>query len=204
MSKKTKTKAKAKTKTKTKTKRKTKVKTELKTKTGKLSLEEKYAIQGMLHQDKNIEEIEGVLNRSGEEVKDYVEYELDRIQNVVAESQLDILDEMAEFINGPIYTRIKRSLTSGSVDELGADRILKKILDNATEIPGEDELYNTALRSIRSGTYMGRGGRYGNEYAVMSKVASERGDIAKQNYPKEFTSRTARKAIYRPNTGKIE
>ncbi len=187
-----------------KDKTKTKVKTELKTKTGKLSLEEKYAIQGMLHQDKTIEEIEGVLNRSGEEVKGYVEYELDRIQHVVAESQLEILDEMKEFIEGPIYSRVKKSLFNTNVDELSADRILMKILDNATEIPGEDELYNTALRSIRSGAYMGRGGRYGNEYAVMSKVASERGDMSKENYSKEFISRTARKAIFRPNTGKIE
>ena len=166
-----------------------------------LSLQDKYAIQGMLHQEKTVEEIHEVMqDKDMEDIQEYVDFELERIHEVVAEQDLD---EVEKFIDTQIYSRVKGQLVKGGVHEQDADRLLKKALDECATLPDEPTLYRLALKNIKSGQYIAKSGRHKPEAAVMTKVASERSDMARDNYPAPI-SRTARNAVYRPNSGKIE
>ncbi len=60
---------------------------------GRLSNTEKYAIQGMLHDKKSINEIAQNLGRTENTIQNYVERELDSIHNTIASIQASSMDK---------------------------------------------------------------------------------------------------------------
>jgi len=61
-------------------------------KRGVLSLEEKYAIQGLLHDKKNITEISEILRRSEQTIKKYVDAELNDLIETIAKVKIQQTD----------------------------------------------------------------------------------------------------------------
>lgn len=62
-------------------------------KRGRLSLKEKYAIQGMLHDKKSEEDIAKVINRNTSVVTKYINTELTTLQDAIARSQTQEVEQ---------------------------------------------------------------------------------------------------------------
>lgn len=171
-------------------------------KKGKISLEEKYIAQGMLSKGKTLEDIEKFLGREGNvSLKVYIEKELDKLQDTVVSARLDVKQQL---IDSGTLKRIEHQLVKMGIHAQDAARILITVTEELTEVPTEEELHALAIKSIKAGAYMGKQGRYKVEATVMSKVASERADFAREQGSSKVVSRSARGNIYNPSTGEIE
>jgi len=58
-------------------------------KTGKLTMNDKYIIQGMRHEGKSVSDIASHLDRTEKSIQNYLDGELDRIHNQVVSNQLN-------------------------------------------------------------------------------------------------------------------
>lgn len=190
------------------------------TKRGKLTLREKYAIQGMLHNNMDIEEIATFLDRSTKIVENYVNGELDRLHNTIANAQLEQLEKeverrQKEALSPPneqpnisskdvqnVFTRLK----DAGLLEKDIVWVINKVFDvyekTKSKLQDADHLYTECIKNMRAGhfitkrTQSGKGG-----VAIMSPAASTRMDeSAKQSRG----SRSTKGCIYNPSTDEIQ
>ena len=71
---------------------------------GKLTITEKYIIQGMLHSKKSLEEIAVALKRPEKTVQNYIDKELDELYNTIVKVQMatdKVFEELQEDIPEP-------------------------------------------------------------------------------------------------------
>ena len=114
---------------------------------GRLSLTEKYTIQGMVHNSKNIEEIATTLDRTEKCITNYVEGELKKLQETVIkanmkETKVD-LDKVKKLPKG----QAKRTMGFKTVNDKGG----VAVMNAATSAVGDDFLKEMARNKITRG-----------------------------------------------------
>lgn len=186
----------------------------------KLSLTEKYAIQGMIHEGKDLDDIAKSLKRRRTTVEEYVNGELEELVNNVVRARqqaamADLEDENEDEVPQPQEIVIPATLYKEALNFMRkngfSDTDGKELLDNAvaqlTYIPADArELYNVAITKKGFGLQMvtkTAGGKEG--VAIMTPAGSERGDIAHKEYAdRKPTSRSARGNVWKPKQGRME
>jgi len=157
---------------------------------GRLTNTEKYAIQGMLHQKKSIEEISQELGRTQSTIKKYVEGELDKIHEQVTKLQLVQAEENKKLKKEvKKLSKQKKELTSFAKIKEDASKelalqnvpqdkigilIARAIKQNGTPMD-KDTLVVWAMACRTAGDMMVHttGGGKGN-VAIMTQAASEK------------------------------
>lgn len=187
----------------------------------KLSLADKMAIKGGLHDGKTVEEITSVLNngkaasakKSEALVQKYIDTELDQLATTIAKVQTESSDENVVYVPESVKKAAFKDLVASGLTNLDAQMIVDKAATNAknnkrkyTDIK---PFYTLCIKSMRAGQFMikkGNGGRGG--VTMMTGAASARTDrsvkYAKKKSKGPAQSRSARGAIYRPDTDTVE
>lgn len=179
---------------------------------GKLTTNEKYTIQGMLHDKKSVDEIATALGRTQKTVQNYIDGELDRLLDTVAKTKTPAVDEDDNVPENVVKKSVvtisaemyKEALTKLKINGFTPEES-KKLLDRIVktlevEPASAHQLYVMAVTSkIREGNFIKNtsGGRDG--VVIMTKEASEDGE--KQQPTK---SRTARGNVFNMKENRIE
>ena len=177
-------------------------------KSGKLSIAEKYEIQGRLHESRkagkpdidSITEIAGSMDRRDTLVKKYVEDELDGIQETVAKVEegkgKPIVKIPQDMFNDVVAKIEAQGLTKPDAKEL-AQKAVKQVTQFPTTV---DFIFSLAMKGLKAKHVMGKRTGSGNRgVSVMTPAASARLD----DTDRSSTSRSARGNIYVPSEDKI-
>lgn len=177
-------------------------------KSGKLSMAEKYEIQGRLHESRKagkpdleaVKEIADSMDRRETLVTKYVEEELDGIQETVVKVQEEkvkpIIKIPQDMFNDVVAKIEAQGLTKPDAKEL-AQKSVKKIAKFPTTV---DAIFSLAMKGIKAKHVMGKRTAGGNRgVSVMTPAASARIDETDRS----STSRSARGNIYVPSEDKI-
>jgi len=185
---------------------------------GRLSLTEKYAIQGMVNQGIDVSEIASQLGRKTPTIQKYIDGELSELTSNIATAQLqstdipqsettevldvdehdDVVVLSEQMYNDTLYKLRNAGMELGDAREI-LDRTVRKLLG---EPATADEMYGYCLRNLNAKDVMvtrSAGGRKG--VAMMTKAASERGDESK-NRPRQ-PGRGVRGRIFRPKDNQM-
>lgn len=188
-------------------------------KTGKLNNNEKYAIQGMLHDEQDVQSIAKSLDRTEKIVQSYIDNELDKIHDTVATVQADKIKDLQKKIEEQEKLIKQSKKQSKNKDSLNV--IKQKVYERINQIPGlaqgtglelvklalkdrkdiknldEETLFGLAMQKLNAKHLMIRetGAKKSKTVAIMTKAASEKGDDFYKNMP-DSTSRTARNNLY--------
>ena len=149
-----------------------------KNKTGKLTITEKYIIQGMLGEKKTIEEIATKLKRSIASIKKYCEGELNNTYNMIIQIEVDKLKDQVKNKEVEIQD-VKQALVQANKPP-------------APPILTSQDLITQTLSADRDGNP--------RTVSVMTKPASEKSDAFREGM-KESVSRTARNNLFKPKDG---
>lgn len=169
---------------------------------GKLSVTEKYAIQGMLHQKKTIAEIAVALARSEGVVKKYVDNELSSLQDTIAKVQMDAVvpdvEEPKFKLSEELYEEVIHKLRTAGLYREDAKEILDRTLGKLTFQPeNSQQVYVLCIRNLNAKDVMNTRTASGKKgVAIMNAAASERGDESRKKAKPE--SRSARGNVYKP------
>jgi predicted transcriptional regulator len=188
---------------------------------GKMSVADKYAIQGMIQDGKSHKEIAKLLGRTVPTIKKYVEGELDSLHEAVVNNiNLDSLseDEPEPEVVKKVDTQAvirkaidilknKHGFNIKQATDL-ADRVATKIRLNGIEFPLNPAKFarlctqNVGAMEL-TGTHQGVDGE--STSAMMNKAASVRGDEARAKARRQDQpSRTAKNAIWQPKQGQMK
>ena len=167
---------------------------------GRLSNTEKYAIQGMLHSQKTIDEIAQILGRSEPTVKKYVDGELDSIHNDIAKIQAESVEDEPIVKTSPDPTIVQKAinqLKDSGLDHGMAIELCERAIKKHGNPPNSDTLQAWAVNGILAKDLMGHrtAGKGENTVSVMTGAASSKTDKSRDAMP-ESTSRTARNNLY--------
>jgi hypothetical protein len=118
---------------------------------GRLSLKEKYTIQGMLHNSKSVEDIATILERSQKCVQNYIDGELSTIQNTIVQTQIEQnptpekvdIDKLKKLPKG----QAKKTMGYKTVNNKGG----VAIMNAATSAVGDDFLKELDRKKITRG-----------------------------------------------------
>ncbi len=181
---------------------------------GKLSVTEKYAIQGMLHQKLSVEEIAESLERTPAVIQTYVDTELSALQETIARAQLTevepeaeeednkgIADQITEDMRASVLVKLRQNTGKHSKD---CEEILARTIRKLTFVPENDQkLYVLCIRQLNAKDVMqtrSSDGRTG--IAIMNGAASQRGDESRKKYKND--SRSARGNVFMPKDNKMK
>jgi len=156
---------------------------------GKLTINEKYIIQGMNRDGASVESIATSLGRTVKTVTNYLE-DLDRVQTTVANVQTEevMKEEVPQAKEKPtspevIDKAIKMLIKAGYV-ELDANKMVNQALRTFFNNVGTDnpqKLMDFSLRFIKTGELMQKTTMGGNEgVTIMTGAASDRSDYSKK------------------------
>lgn len=182
---------------------------------GKLSITEKYAIQGMIHEGKPIADIAESLGRKPVTIEKYINGELEELVTNITRAKLQAAnpeveqDEEFEFeaqVSEDIFEAVVHKLKQAGMDRDKAEECIYRVLRKINFDPdNEQQLYALCIRNINAKDVMitrAAGGRKG--VAVMTKAGSERGDEHKRRARKQKPSRKVRGNIFYPKEGRME
>ena len=169
----------------------------------KLNNMEKYAIQGMLHEKKNIKDIATELSCKEEVVQQYVDTELNRLHEMTVKNEIKKSNEKRQKLKDmkqAVYDRMGAANTAPST----AERLVKKALKKHPNPPNSDMLYNWAMAELSARDLMiSRTSEQKREgVSIMTEAASSRGDELLKNMPKSL-SRLAKNNLYSISEDKV-
>lgn len=177
---------------------------------GKLSVTEKYAIQGMLHEGLDVTDIAKSLERTEATVRSYIEVELSELQSTIvkakmqqaeaeveeeADSGFKISDELQE-------ETIHKLRQAGMLREDALEVLQRTIKKLKFQPENSQQLYVLCIRNLNAKDVMNTrsaGGKKG--VAVMNRAASERGDESRKKAKSE--SRSARGNTFHPKDNRM-
>lgn len=168
---------------------------------GRLSNTEKYAIQGMLHGQKDIDEIAQILGRSKQTIQKYVDGELEAIHNDIAriqsESGQDETESLPDPVDPAILHKAVNQLKENGLEPGMASELCERAIAKNGNPPNADVLQAWAVSGIVAKDLMGHrtASKGDNTVSVMTGAASSKTDAARDSMP-ESISRTARNNLY--------
>lgn len=195
-------------------------------KKGPLSLVEKAAIQGLLSQQKSIEEISNTLDRSETSVENYINKELDELHTTIVNAQIESSNNEPDryskankkkdlFVIKDIDTidhqdvtdeitinKVMKRLKQAGLRENDIHKVIKLAISKYANIEkqfkDENELYTMCIKQMRAGEFMIKKAQGGTEgVAIMTPAASQRTDDSHRKSPS--TSRSVRNNVFKPH-----
>ena len=189
---------------------------------GRLGIQEKYIIQGMLNDSKTVKQIAATLERSVGAVTKYVEGELNDIQKTVASVDIDRVATLEAEIatkSAELTALQDAGMTVDQMRQVACDRLRAingmgestpgRLVAKAIEIngtpPNVDILYGWAVLQLKTKDFIIHETAHKKDktVAIMTRVASERADAAREQMPSNTLSRTARTNLFNIETGEI-
>ena len=169
----------------------------------KLSNTEKYAIQGMLHDKKEVAEIAREIECNVKLVQFYIDHELSKIYDTVVTNELKKHKEEKISISKLKEEVLTKMGTSGIETKI-ASRLVNTALKKHPKPPNVDILFNWAMAELNAGDLMVKKTRDKNRsgIVVMTEAASEKGDAFLSKLEPTL-SRRSKKAIYSISEDKI-
>jgi hypothetical protein len=181
---------------------------------GKLSVQEKYAIQGMLNAGNSLEDIQNLLDRpKSKAVENYVNGELKKIKETIAKIDAENADRKEKTkpkIEVPevMYDRTCRRLIQDGLDKADATHLVNATIKDLNNSPkNENELYASAIHhrtQMAKDFLITRTQGQGREgVAIMTYPASSRADESGKRARAKAESRSSRGAIWQPKQGEM-
>lgn len=174
---------------------------------GQLSMSDKLAIKGGLHEGKTAEEIASVIKKSPEVVQTYIDKDLDKLAGTIAKAQIQAAQNEVVYVDEKTKDAARRELVKGGLTELDADKVVNKAAQKAANSKRKYRelapFYTLCVKSMKAGEFMIKrspGGKKG--VTIMTQAASSKSEDSAKKH--ENIPRSARGNIYRPDTGEIE
>lgn len=174
---------------------------------GKLSVTEKYTIQGMLHDGKSTKEIAELLSRTETIIDNYVNKELASLQETVAKAQSQAVEETVPTIevSEEMFDEVVHKLrqAAGMLKEDATELLNRTIRKLKLEPDNSNQLYVWCIRNLNAKDVMGTrtaSGRKG--VAIMTTAGSQRSDEFKKRI--KSTSRSAKGHVFQPKENKMK
>ncbi len=177
---------------------------------GRLSNVEKYAIQGMLHNEKEVKDMAKSLDRTETVINKYIDNELDNIHTTTTKVKLEkeikrlkkeqqkteSIQEMKECVTSEL-------VRSGAMPDTISEWI-KRAIKQFGNPPNKEVLMGNCMKVRTAKDFMitQTSGKKERTVAIMTKEASERSDEFRKTMPTSV-SRTARKNLFNISEQKI-
>jgi len=177
---------------------------------GKLTLNEKYAIQGMLHSKKSVKEIQAQLERpNSKAVESYINDELSRIQDSIVKANIPSDEDIFQAeVSQETFTEAVHKLVRDGMGREDAEALVNTTLDQLNMDPDNgQQLYTLAIqhKSVLAKTFMVTKTQSGKDgVAIMTNPASSRGDEAGKRARQKAHSRSTRGNLYKPKEREIQ
>jgi IS30 family transposase len=171
---------------------------------GKLSVTEKYAIQGMLHDGQSVTDIAKSLERTEATIRGYVESELSTLQETIVRAQVSASEEAPRIeLSEEIYEGTIHKLRQAGMLREDAIEVLERTIKKLKFEPeNAQQVYTLCIRNLNAKDVMNTRTAGGNKgVSVMNRAASERGDESRKKAKSE--SRSARGNTFKPKDNRM-
>ena len=175
-------------------------------KRGRLTLEEKYIIQGMLNDGKNVTNISNKINRSKKMVEKYIDNELNQLHETIVNVEKSNIDNKIT-VSKEIYTetlhKLKKDISNS--ENINPDKLLDETIASLEHDPDSSaQLLSYCIQNLKANQFMANRTSSGKKgISVMTGTASARGDEHKNKIANRQISRSAKGHVYRPFDGDI-
>jgi len=162
-------------------------------KRGRLTLQEKFAIQGMCYHKKTVKEISNILGRSEVSIQKYIDTELDKTVKGIVKSALT---------NDEIAKGLEKDLAKAHKTIEKKERVIKELKSQLPSKPKNKS--KTTMKDLMTHKKPNEDEpNKKNNITIMTEAASQLADEFKKNMPKT-KSRSIKGHIFNMETGKIE
>ena len=166
-----------------------------------LTLQEKYAIQGMLHDECDTKEIAKELGRQKRTIQTYIDEELGCIHETIVKIKMEKAQELEPETTEPEMTEAEE-IEVKTEEALRQERVDKAVKQALEQTPKTKKVGN--IRKRKPAANQGIIGRKKGGIAVMTEAGSEISDAIQQQQKSSKTiSRSARGNMYMINEEEI-
>lgn len=189
---------------------------------GPLSITEKYAIQGMLHEHKSLSDIAKILGRTEKTVEKYINNDLENLIDTIIAAKIQASEAVNETVDETSQESVVVKAAKVVISKELYDSALKFMLSNGFPVDTGKELLDNAIQEIQYQPNDGRelymyaitnkpksdlmihktgGGNVG--VSIMTEQASTAGDSSEKPNKQKTISRMARGNVFKVKEGKM-